>query len=69
MQGIPCGYYVPGQGVYSLGVHHKSNAIMEFNPANTAYENVALKGFRTFLRISERFMNPSARCLTARGAW
>ncbi len=60
VQGIPLWVYYcsRGQGVHSLGVHHKGNAIMEFNPANTAYENVALKGFRTFLRISGAFYEP-----------
>ena len=60
VQGIPLWVYYcnRGQGVHSLGVHHKGNAIMEFNPANTAYEHVALKGFRTFLRVKGTFYEP-----------
>lgn len=52
IKGIPMWVYYTnrGQGVNSFGIHHKNNAIMEFNPANTAYENTAIKGFRTFIR-------------------
>ena len=60
VQGIPLWVYYcnRGQGVHSAGVHHKGNAIMEFNPANTAFENVTLKGFRTFVRIDGKFYEP-----------
>ena len=52
VRGVPLWVFYTnrGQGINSFGVHNKGNAIMEFNPANTAYENTALKGFRTFLR-------------------
>ena len=40
-----------GQALASLGINSKAEAIMEFNPACTEYENTALKGFRTFLKI------------------
>ncbi len=52
VRGIPLWVFYTnrGQGINSFGIHHKGNAIMEFNPANTAYENTAVKGFRTFLR-------------------
>ena len=60
VQGIPLWVYTTnrGQGVHSLGVHHKGHAIMEFNPANTAYENVSTKGFRTFLRVDGQYVEP-----------
>ena len=56
-KGIPLWVYYTnrGQGVNSFGIHHKNNAIMEFNPANTAYENTAIKGFRTFIKCNGRF--------------
>ncbi len=44
VQGIPLWVFYTnrGQGINSFGIHHKGNAIMEFNPANTAYENTAV---------------------------
>lgn len=55
IKGIPIWafYTNRGQGINSFGIHNKNNAIMEFNPANTAYENTALKGFRTFIKINK----------------
>ncbi|BCJ96085.1 hypothetical protein acsn021_36540 [Anaerocolumna cellulosilytica] len=60
IRGIPVWVYYTnrGQGINSFGVHNKSNAIMEFNPANTAYENTAVKGFRTFIRCNGVFYEP-----------
>lgn len=60
VRGIPLWVYYTnrGQGINSFGVHNKENSIMEFNPANTAYENTALKGFRTFLRRNGKFYEP-----------
>ncbi|MDF2908514.1 MAG: cellobiose phosphorylase [Herbinix sp.] len=59
-KGIPLWVYYTnrGQGVNSFGIHHKNNAIMEFNPANTAYENTSIKGFRTFIKCNGRFFEP-----------
>lgn len=59
-KGIPLWVYYTnrGQGVNSFGIHHKNNAIMEFNPANTAYENTAVKGFRTFIRCDGKLFEP-----------
>ncbi|MFR6563648.1 MAG: hypothetical protein ACLUR5_18360 [Eubacterium ventriosum] len=34
------------------------NAIMEFNSANTAFENTQVKGFRTFLKIDGQYYEP-----------
>ena len=60
VRGIPLWVFYTnrGQGINSFGVHNKGNAIMEFNPANTAYENTALKGFRTFLKKDGKFYEP-----------
>lgn len=60
INGIPLWVFYTnrGQGVNSFGIHHKGNAIMEFNPANTAYENTPTKGFRTFLRRDGEYFEP-----------
>lgn len=60
VMGIPLWVFYTnrGQGINSFGIHHKGNAIMEFNPANTAYENTSVKGFRTFLRKDGLFYEP-----------
>lgn len=60
IKGIPLWVFYTnrGQGINSFGIHHKSNAIMEFNPANTAYENTALKGFRTFIKVNGSYFEP-----------
>ncbi|MCR5153615.1 MAG: cellobiose phosphorylase [Lachnospiraceae bacterium] len=41
-----------GQAVASFGVNSKAEAIMEFTPACTEYENVRFKSFRTFVRVN-----------------
>ncbi|WP_239713508.1 cellobiose phosphorylase [Paenibacillus sp. 19GGS1-52] len=53
LKGIPMWtFYVNrGQGVCSFGVRDKNSPIMEFSPANISYKNVALSGFRTFIKI------------------
>ncbi|MFV0344299.1 MAG: hypothetical protein ACK5JH_15670 [Anaerocolumna sp.] len=60
MKGIPLWVYYTnrGQGINSFGIHNKSNAIMEFNPANTAYENTPLKGFRSFVKCDGDYYEP-----------
>jgi hypothetical protein len=60
IKGIPLWVYYTnrGQGINSFGIHNKSNAIMEFNPANTAYENTALKGYRTFIKCNGEYFEP-----------
>ena len=62
VKGIPLWLFYTnrGQGVTSFGVHNKDNAIMEFNPANTAYENTTTKGFRTFLKVNGTVYEPFA---------
>ncbi|MFW6267007.1 MAG: hypothetical protein ACOC2S_01530 [Halanaerobium sp.] len=53
--GIPIwAFYVNrGQGIASFGSRNKDNAIMEFYPANKSYQNVATKGFRTFIKLKD----------------
>lgn len=49
-----------GQCVTSAGFLDKDDAIMEFQAANKAYRDVALNGFRTFLKIDGVFYEPFA---------
>ncbi|MBB2184046.1 cellobiose phosphorylase [Lachnospiraceae bacterium MD1] len=60
VKGVPIWVYYTnrGQGINSFGIHNKNNAIMEFNPANTAYENTSIKGFRTFVKWEDQFFEP-----------
>lgn len=50
--GIPIwAFYVNrGQGISSFGIQNKNNPIMEFTPANGAYQTVSTIGFRTFVK-------------------
>ncbi len=43
-------YVNRGQAVASFGTRNKDNAILEFFPANKAYQMVTNQGFRTFLK-------------------
>ena len=60
VKGIPLWtfYTNRGQGMNSFGIDNKGNAIMEFNSANTAFENTQVKGFRTFLKIDGEYYEP-----------
>ncbi len=51
--GIPLwAFYVNrGQAIASFGVENKDNPIMEFEPANKAYQTTPYTGFRTFLKL------------------
>ncbi len=51
--GIPMWvFYVNrGQAIASFGVENKDNPIMEFEPANKAYQATPYTGFRTFLKL------------------
>src|SRR3954470_14347028 len=40
-----------GQCISSFGVRNKDGAMLEFDPATKAYQETALLGFRTFLRV------------------
>ena len=53
--GIPMWvFYVNrGQAVCSMGIQDKQHPIMEFLPANWAYNLVTRQGFRTFLKLSD----------------
>jgi hypothetical protein len=57
--GIPMwAFYVNrGQAIASFGIANKDNAIMEFQPANRAYQLTPFNGFRTFLKV-ERDRGP-----------
>ncbi len=47
-------YYVNrGQAMATFGVNNKDYSIMEFQPANKAYRQTALQGFRTFLKVKK----------------
>lgn len=61
-EGIPlwCYYVNRGQAITSFGVMDKDHAMMEFHPAHTAYQMTERTGFRTFLRVDRRFMEPFA---------
>ncbi|MCF7925007.1 MAG: hypothetical protein K9L26_00535, partial [Candidatus Izimaplasma sp.] len=52
-KGIPLwAFYVNrGQGISGFGLQNKNHPIMEFTPANKAYESVGQIGFRTFLKV------------------
>ena len=56
LDGIPMWtFYVNrNQAVCSLGIESKDRAMMEFLPANFAYQLVGTQGFRTFIKISGR---------------
>jgi len=53
--GIPMwAFYVNrGQAIISMGTKDKDHSIMEFLPANKAWQRVTLQGFRTFIKVSE----------------
>src|SRR5438876_3476212 len=42
-----------GQCVSSFGVRNKNSSMLEFYPANKAYEFTPLLGFRTFIRFKK----------------
>jgi hypothetical protein len=58
--GIPlwCLYVNRGQAVSSFGVANKNHAILEFLPANWAYQMTPIQGFRTFCYADEVFLEP-----------
>jgi hypothetical protein len=51
--GVPMwAFYVNrGQAIASFGIENKDNPIMEFEPANKAYQTTPYTGFRTFLKL------------------
>lgn len=58
--GIPLwAFYVNrGQCVCSMGLQDKDNPIMEFLPANWAYQKTSTQGFRTFIKFPENSAIP-----------
>src|SRR3989338_9082616 len=54
--GIPMWvFYVNrGQCISSFGIEGKDKAILEFHPANKAYQLTGLQGFRTFIRLKAK---------------
>ncbi|MNO67774.1 hypothetical protein D3C76_585850 [compost metagenome] len=60
LKGIPMWtFYVNrGQGICSFGIGDKNNPIMEFSPANMAYQKVGLQGFRTFIKAAGALYEP-----------
>lgn len=58
--GIPiwCFYVNRGQGISGFGIKDKNCPIMEFFPANQAYQYVNTYGFRTFIKIDGRVVEP-----------
>lgn len=59
-KGIPLwAFYVNrGQGISGFGLANKNHPIMEFTPANKAYETVGKIGFRTFIKLDEEVYEP-----------
>jgi hypothetical protein len=59
-KGIPLwAFYVNrGQGISGFGIQDKNGPIMEFTPANKAYESVGQIGFRTFLKLDGTYYEP-----------
>ncbi|MGD0878666.1 MAG: cellobiose phosphorylase [Anaerolineales bacterium] len=47
-------YVNRGQAIASFGVENKDNPIVEFQPANRAYQLTSILGFRTFFRIKQK---------------
>ena len=70
--GIPLWvFYVNrGQAIVSMGIDNKDGAIMEFYPANKAYQMVSKYGFRTFIKYRRQtdfiFYEPFQSGFTAR---
>ncbi|MFA5879757.1 MAG: cellobiose phosphorylase [Candidatus Margulisiibacteriota bacterium] len=52
-----CFYVNRGQGICSFGVENRDNPIMEFFPANQAYQFATQIGFRTFYKIANKENN------------
>jgi hypothetical protein len=55
LKGIPLwSFYINrGQGLCSFGIGDKNSPIMEFFPANQAYQYVQTHGFRTFIQLDD----------------
>lgn len=60
VRGIPMWVFYTnrGQAIAGFGIESKDSPIMEFQPANKAYQTTAYTGFRTFLKIDDRYYEP-----------
>lgn len=58
--GVPlwCLYVNRGQAISSFGTGNKDNAIVEFLPANWAYQLTGIQGFRTLCKIKGKYYEP-----------
>ncbi len=61
-KGIPIWsfYCNRGQGLASFGLENKDKPILEFFPANTAYQYISTYGFRSFVKIDGNVYEPFA---------
>jgi hypothetical protein len=59
VMGVPLWvFYVNrGQAIASFGVENKDKPILEFQPANRAYQLTSFLGFRTFIRMADGTQN------------
>ncbi len=53
-----------GQAIASFGVESKDQPIVEFQPANKAYQLTPYLGFRTFLKIGRATLRTLRACDT-----
>lgn len=58
--GVPlwCLYVNRAQAISSFGIGNKDHAIVEFLPANWAYQLVGVQGFRTFCLVDGQYYEP-----------
>lgn len=61
-----CLYVNRGQAISSFGIANKDNAIVEFLPANWAYQLTGIQGFRTFCKIDGQYYEPFQNDLNSR---
>jgi hypothetical protein len=59
-EGVPlwCLYVNRAQAISSFGIGNKDHAVMEFLPANWAYQLVGVQGFRTFCKVDQQYYEP-----------
>jgi hypothetical protein len=65
--GVPlwCLYVNRGQAISSFGIGNKDNPVMEFLPANWAYQLTGIQGFRTFCKVNGQYYEPFQNDLNA----
>ena len=66
--GVPlwCLYVNRGQAISSFGIGNKDNAVVEFLPANWAYQLAGIQGFRTFCKSDGQYYEPFQNDLISR---